>query len=229
MPKTIVFLIVILLTSCVPNIEPNTADSIDPYQAANEKIFNFNRKFDNVLLKPLAQSYQAITPNFISKCISHAFLNLEEVNTIANDLLQMRLLFALEDTWRLALNSTVGLVGCFDVAKNFDLPRRQQSFGLTARTWGLKSGAYIVIPFIGASSTVNMFGLPMKYYVFDPVRLMNNYQPLIQTLRVIDKRVQLFPLDTAIDNAFDPYILYRDAYYQAQEQKYINLTKRKHH
>lgn len=219
----LILLTTILVTSCVPNTEKS--DPTDPYEYTNRKIFEFNRKFDIIILKPVAKAYQTITPKVISKCISHAFLNLEEINTIANDILQLRPIYALEDSWRFILNSTLGAGGCFEVADKFDLEKRPQSFSMTLKTWGLKNGAYIVIPFLGASTTLNAIGLPLKYYVFDPIRFVDDYQLAIQALRVIDKRTLLFPLDAAIDNAFDPYVLYRDAYFQNQAQNFKKINQ----
>ena len=218
------FLAMNFAISCVPNDVEKT-ETQDPYEKINRQVFEFNRSFDKTFLTPMAKTYQAIMPKMLSKCISHAFLNLEEINTIANDLLQLRLIYAAEDSWRFIINSTLGLGGCFDIAEKFDLEKRPQSFGTTLKTWGLSNGSYIVIPFLGASTTMNSPGLFLKFYVFDPIRFVNDHQFVLQTVRVLDKRVQLFPLDAAIDNAFDPYILYKDAYLQNQAQNFKKISQ----
>jgi phospholipid-binding lipoprotein MlaA len=218
------FLAMNFAISCVPNDIEKT-EKQDPYEKINRQVFAFNRSFDKTFLTPMAKTYQVIVPKMLSKCISHAFLNLEEINTIANDLLQLRLIYAAEDSWRFIINSTLGLGGCFDIAENFDLEKRPQSFGITLKTWGLGNGSYIVIPFLGASTTMNSPGLFLKFYVFDPIRFINDNQFVVQTVRVLDKRAQLFPLDAAIDNAFDPYILYKEAYLQNQAQNFKKINQ----
>lgn len=219
----------LLLNGCMPDSTHLTDPTHDPYEAMNRKTFAFNRAIDTVLLKPLAQSYRTITPKWVNKCISNVFLNLREVNTIANDLLQFQFLFSIEDSWRLVLNTSLGLGGCFDVAENFDLQRRGQSFSNTFKTWGLNGGAFVVLPFLGATTTVNVWGLPIERYWLDPVRWLQHERMAVRIVRIIDKRAQLLPLDAALEQAFDPYIFYKNAYLQSHTIKHQRLTQHPKH
>ena len=114
--------------------------------------------------------------------------------------------------------------GCFDPAQSFDLPRRNQSFNNTILTWGLKPGSYLILPFLGSSSTTDIFFTPIEYYYLDPTMYLKNGKAAITAFKVIDKRAQLFPLDSALKNAFDPYIFYRNAYFQSLKKSYATIN-----
>ncbi len=214
-----------LLTACMPEGATNPQDPLEP---TNRAIYQFNKDLDRILIKPLAQSYKTITPPFIDRIISRAFSNLGEVDVIINDLLQLRLRYALEDSWRFTLNSTIGLAGCFDVAKNYDLPHRQQNFGLTLKTWGLPPGDFMILPILGSTSSLDILGLPLDLYFLDPVTWLPHQSNTLRVLRGIDHRADSFPLDRIIQNAFDPYIFTRNAYQQQQAAAFKALNETAH-
>ena len=215
----------IILSGCVPQSQNLTNPELDPFEELNRGIFSFNQTIDSAIIKPISQAYRTITPKPINKCISHVFLNLKELTTIANDILQLRLTYTLEDSWRFIINTTIGLGGCFDAAEKFDLPRRNQSFNNTVKTWGLQPGSYLVLPFLGSSSTTDIFFAPAEYYYLNPIMYLNKGKTTITALKVIDKRAQLLALDSALENAFDPYIFYRNAYFQSKAKSYESIQK----
>ena len=126
------------------------ADERDPWEGLNRKIFAFNDTLDKYALKPIAEGYQWITPDPVEDGVSNVFSNLWELTTIANDLLQFKFGQAASDTGRFLVNSTVGLLGIFDVASHMGLEKHQEDFGQTLGYWGVEPGPYIVAPLFGS-------------------------------------------------------------------------------
>ena len=101
----------------------------DPWEGVNRAIFTFNDKVDTYTLKPLAQGYQKITPNFVEDGIGNVFSNLGDVVVLTNDLLQGKVRDAGIDTSRILFNSTLGVLGFFDVATRMGLQKNDEDFG----------------------------------------------------------------------------------------------------
>jgi len=134
----------------------------DPLEKINRPIFAFNRAIDKIAIKPFAEMYDAALPDIAKKGISNAYLNIDEIPIIANNLLQLKVCHALTDTWRLIINSTIGVGGLFDPATSFGLKRHYQDLGLTFSRWGINS-PYFVIPILGSSTITDAIGLTIDY------------------------------------------------------------------
>lgn len=204
----------ICLTGCATNKYPVNPN--DPYESFNRKMYSFNTGLDKVLIKPGAVTYDRIVPWPAQKGISNFFSNIEEIPTVANDLLQFNLAHAISDTWRFAINTTVGIGGLLDVASHMGLPNHKEDFGLTLAKWGVKRSPYIVLPILGPSTVRDAVAFPINYqymtiwpYV-NPQKL--RYGLLL--LHATDLRAELLPSDKLMAESFDPYIFVRDAYLQ---------------
>ena len=88
----------------------------DPFENINRVVFNVSDDIDRYLLRPLAEIYSDYTPYIVKTGISNVFSNLSEVDTAVNQALQGKLLLSLQDTSRFVINSTVGVVGIFDLS-----------------------------------------------------------------------------------------------------------------
>ncbi|BBP82843.1 hypothetical protein PHLH8_24850 [Pseudomonas sp. Pc102] len=121
----------------------------DPWEGVNRVIFRFNDTLDTYALKPVAQGYQAVTPDFVEDGVHNVFSNVGDVGNLANDLLQAKFHDAGVDTGRLIFNTTFGLLGVFDVATRMGLQRNDEDFGQTLGAWGVGSGPYVVLPLLG--------------------------------------------------------------------------------
>jgi len=121
-----------------------------------------------------------------------------------------------KDTGRFLVNSTVGLLGWFDVAKHMDLPNHSADFGETLADYGVPSGPYLVIPFWGPSSVRNAGSLYVDYEYADPIQsdMQPRYRNAATLTNAVDTRAGLLDLDSSIDSAFDPYTFVRDAWIQ---------------
>lgn len=189
---------------------------IDPWEPMNRKIFAFNDVADRYVLTPVAKSYQWVTPNVVEKGISNVFSNLFEVTTIVNDLLQFKFAQAGADTGRFLINSTVGLLGIFDVASPLGLLQNTEDFGQTLGYWGVGPGPYIVVPILGSYNLRDSLGGYTDTYTdyFGQI----DHVPTRNSTWVLDKvhdRAALFAAEELISG--DRYTFIRDAYLQRRE------------
>jgi len=140
---------------------------------------------------------------------------------LINDLLQLKGRQAASDFSRLVWNSTVGLFGLIDVATPMDLPKHNEDFGQTLGYWGVGSGPYLVIPFLGPSSLRDGAGMVVDYYELDPIyQQIDDYHTRLAVLglKVVDTRANLLRASRILDQAaLDPYIFLREAYLQRRE------------
>ena len=180
----------------------------------NRAMFRFNdRVVDRWLLKPVAKAYKKSIPVQIRGGISNFFSNLGEPLTITTSLLQGKWSNARDDSARFLLNTTVGMVGFFDVATNMGLERHDEDFGQTLRRWGIAQGPYFVLPFLGPSTVLDAFTLfPDRY--FDPTTHIDEDATSIglSTVEVVNLRSELLESEAFIKG--DRYIFLREAYLQ---------------
>lgn len=209
-----------VLAACALNAaaqEPATTDP-DPWESFNRHIYTFNDYADRYFLKPVAKGYDWITPQFLQDGVHNMFDNVGEVSNILNGLLQAKFGHALNDSGRLVINSTIGLVGFFDVASHWGLDQHEEDFGQTLGYWGVHPGPFIVVPLLGPRSVRDGFGSVADAYS-DPIPyLFDNDVPTRNSLlglRVVDSRAQLLDAEELISG--DRYIFLRDAYLQRRE------------
>lgn len=195
------------------------ADPRDPLEEFNRAAYSFNELLDRALLKPLAQGYNYITPSPVNRGVTNFFNNLSDVRSALNNLLQFKIGRAFSDVGRVAINSTVGLLGLIDVASNMNLPRYDEDFGQTLGAWGVGSGPYIVFPLFGPSSARDGVGLVVDWFA-DPVFYIEDdtVRYSLRGLNVIDTRADLLAASRVLSTAaLDPYAFVRDAYLQRRE------------
>lgn len=204
--------------------------NVDPYEKFNRAMFGFNDALDRWILKPVAKGYDKVTPSPIRKGVSNFFDNIDMLNTIPNDLLQGKTAYFSADVWRFLLNSTLGIGGLFDIASRVGLPKHHEDFGMTLAYWGgndgLKPQPYLVLPFLGSTTTRDAFGkLPeaatWPFNYIDPTY----YSYGTFGLSVVSKRADLLPADKLVQESFDPYIFVRSAYLQSRNRE---LEKNSH-
>lgn len=193
----------------------------DPFESFNRTMYALNNDLDRALLKPLAETYHAITPEPVDKGVTNFFNNLDDVLVVVNDLLQFKFKQAASDTSRLFINSTVGILGVIDVAKDFDLPKRYEDFGQTLGSWGFDSGPYLVLPFLGPSSFRDALGRPVDYFADPRIYFRDDHEDMYRAssgLRLVDMRADLMKLEQVLDtSSIDNYSAIRDAYLQRRE------------
>jgi phospholipid-binding lipoprotein MlaA len=194
------------------------ASEEDPWEGVNREIFRFNDTLDTFALKPIAQGYDKITPDFLQTGISNVFRNVGDVANLANDVLQVKPYAAGVDTARLLMNTTLGVLGFFDVATHAGLARNDEDFGQTLGYWGVGSGPYVVLPFLGSSTVRDAFGRFPDSYV-SPYPYVNDV-PVRNSafaLNIVDTRANLLDAEKMITG--DKYTFLRNAYLQNREFK----------
>jgi phospholipid-binding lipoprotein MlaA len=189
----------------------------DPWEGFNRKVFVFNDTLDTYALKPIAKGYRVITPDPVEDGISRMFSNVGEIVNVVNGLLQGKFRQAGNDTGRFLVNTTIGLVGFFDVADDLGLPKSDgEDFGQTLGTWGVGSGPYIVIPLLGPST---MRDGPAKLvdFLVDPVSEIDHVptRNTVYGVDVVSTRADLLKAEELIKG--DKYSFIRDVYLQRRE------------
>lgn len=188
---------------------------VDKYEKFNRKIYAFNNAIDKTVLRPIAVGYDFIMPDPLQKGVTNAFSNLGEIPNIFNDVLQCEPKWLLVDSWRLIINTTVGVGGLFDIASKTGLPKHKQTFGLTLAKWGYKNSNFLMLPLLGPSTVRDALSFPVNY----STNVINYIEPkqtgyALTALQLINTRANLLIADNIMKQAFDPYIFVRDAYMQ---------------
>jgi phospholipid-binding lipoprotein MlaA len=217
-------LLPLLLSACASTSVPGAgSDPRDPYENYNRAMFEFNRTFDDNLLKPVAKGYMTVLPSVVRSAIGNFFGNIGDVWTAANNYLQGKPKDGTTDVVRVVFNSTFGIAGLIDVATPMGLPKHEEDFGQTLGVWGAKSGPYVVLPFFGPSTLRDAFAKPIDLYA-DPLTASNNVPVRVENsaraLRLVDDRAAMLETGSLMESAaLDPYQFFRDAYLQRRENR----------
>ena len=190
----------------------------DPLEAFNEKMFWFNREvLDRFLLKPVATAWDFVIPDPVQRGIYNIFDNLAVVRRVVNNTLQWKLTGAGTELARFTINSTVGLVGFFDVARDqFGIQQRDEDTGQTFGVWGIGPGPYLVLPFLPPLTIRDGIG-----YAFDTAMTPYIYfipwyanAGLTATSTVNDRSLNLETFERVAESTIDLYGAVRNAYLQ---------------
>ncbi len=209
------------VTQEVAETEENFADEksdTDPWEGFNRAVYRFNGVFDKAISKPVAKGYIKVTNKPVRKGVSNFFSNLGEPTTIINDVLQGKLKQGVKDTARFLFNSTVGLLGIFDVAKRINLKKHDEDFGQTFGKWGAGTGPYLVLPIFGPSNLRDGIGsVPGFYTDLTPHIGGGSTAPvLLRAASIVDSRSELLHLEPLLEQQIDSYVLVREGYLQSR-------------
>jgi phospholipid-binding lipoprotein MlaA len=216
--QIIAFCLTALLSVGCATIPPDAGKNpADPWEVYNRHVAEFNDRADEYVFKPLAEGYTKVVPSPVRDCIGNIFRNFGDVRNAINNLLQGKPAEASSDICRVAINTTVGLLGCFDVASKVGLTRNNEDFGQTFGRWGVGPGPYFVLPFLGPSTVRDAVGLVADIYT-DPLTytdLDTGWEIAAWSLRFIDVRAGLLDATRLLEGAaLDKYQFIRDGYLQ---------------
>lgn len=196
----------------------------DPYEHFNRNVYAFNTEFDNLLLKPVTRAYRAVVPEPGREGVSNVFDNAGEVSNGVNNLLQGKVNDGIETAFRFMVNTTFGLGGLFDVAGWIGMQKHPEDFGQTLGTWGVDQGAYLMLPFLGPSTTRDVWRFPVDS-ALDPMAYVLADKPWYAktgwtAARGVDLRSRLMdtPFEQMRANVVDEYVALRNMYLQARLQ-----------
>jgi phospholipid-binding lipoprotein MlaA len=154
----------------------------DPLEPFNQKMFWFNLRLDEYVLRPVATAYDAVLPDAAQRGVQRFFKNLGVVERFANNLLQGKLPGAGKEVGRFVVNTTLGGVGFIDVADHLlGWQESNEDFGQTLGVYGVTSGPYLVLPFYGPSTIRDTVGLAVD-------SAMNPMNYLLSTVEVFATR-----------------------------------------
>lgn len=194
----------------------STGNPRDPLEPINRGIHQFNDGVDTAVLKPVAEAYRGVLPQFMRTGVSNFFSNINDVIVALNNLLQAKVLNAVSDVGRIVVNTTVGLLGVLDVATEFGLEKHNEDFGQTLGFWGIGDGPYLVLPILGPSNLRDTVGLIVDFKT-DPITYVHRtrVRNVLWAARMINRRAELLDTSKILETAaLDPYEFLRDAYLQ---------------
>jgi phospholipid-binding lipoprotein MlaA len=166
----------------------------DPWERLNRFTYRFNARFDEAFFLPVADTYRR-APRPIRAGIHNFFGNLAEIDSIINYTLQWRLKYGWRSLSRLAINSTIGIGGLFDVATKLKLPGAPTGFATTLAKWGMHPGPYLVIPLLGPSTLRDGVGFLADYGAEYGINVAGLYRGNVSwglgTVNAIDQRANV--------------------------------------
>ena len=205
----------------------------DCFEKLNRATFAFNQGLDKAVIKPLAKSYRNL-PDPVQKGTSNAIKNLSNLITIPNNVLQGDIKTAIIHTARLAVNTTVGLLGTIDVANKIGFPKyEKEDYGQTLGAWGVGPGCYLVLPVLGPSTIRDTAGSFANVLGGDPwynASVHGNNEFLSEGLYIATKGISgidfrsnnIESFDNLEKNSIDFYASVRSLYIQDRENKIKN-------
>ena len=208
-----VLAVAVLSTGCAtgPNANPK-----DPLEPMNRSISRFNDSLDENVLKPVATSYQDVTPDLVQKGVRNVFNNLSDIWSTVNNGLQLKGRDTAESLMRSVVNTVFGIYGIFDVATEIGLQRHPEDFGQTLGVWGVPNGPYVVLPLFGPSTLRDTAGMQVDTSA-DFVRNLDHIptRNSAMAVRVVEKRADLLGTSNFLSEAaIDKYSFTRDGYLQ---------------
>ena len=213
--------------------ENETKEIKDCFEKLNQATFKFNQGLDRTIIKPVAESYRNL-PDNIQRGTSNVVKNLSNLVTIPNNILQGDLKSAFINTARLAVNTTIGILGTVDVANKMGFPKyEKEDYGQTLGVWGFGPGCYIVLPVLGPSTIRDTAGSFINVMGGDPwynASAHGNNEFLNERVYLTSKALSgidfradnIDSLENLEKNSIDFYASVRSLYTQDRENKIKN-------
>ena len=204
----VIYLLIIFSSISVVSEEVN-----DPFEEINRKTYAFNEKLDEILVKPIAETYSKAPPK-IKNGVTNFFNNLEEVDTFINQLLQGKPKKSLNDLTRFIINTTIGIGGFIDVASKMGLQRHEEDFGQTLAVWGVSEGPYIMLPFLGPSTLRDTVSRPVSSFLSVSFHMTEtDVNIALKSIDALETRERLLDVESLLSG--DKYSFVKDAYIQS--------------
>jgi len=197
----------------------------DPLEPLNRASYQVDLALDTLVLRPAAEAYGIVVPEPVRGRVRNVLDNLRLPVVFANDVLQAQPRRAGDSLARFAINTTVGLLGIFDVATDWGYPAHYADFGQTLGRWGMKEGHFLYVPVLGPTNGRDLIGFGVDVAADPWGRIGQSNDPWVNAFRVarptlnyLDVREGLIPvLDDIRKNSVDPYATLRSAYRQRRE------------
>ncbi len=212
-------LLTLVVTACGPATLPPGDQVVDEHEARNRAAHELNIALDRAVLGPSSDAYGNAVPEPIRDGVSNFASNLSQPGYVLNNLLQLRLGEAAQNTVRFAINTTIGIGGLIDVASEIGLPAESTDFGETLHIYGFGEGDYIVHPVLGPSTTRDTVGRVVDF-ALNPIRHIvdppeSYYLTATSVASGLDSRYQFDgTIDSVLYESADSYAQLRSLYLQ---------------
>ena len=215
------------------SLSKNSKPVKDCFENFNRGTFAINQGLDKVIFKPIAKAYRVL-PSPIRGGTSNALINLSSLITIPNNILQGEFRTAGVNTGRFVINTTVGILGIFNVAKKMGFSDyEKEDYGQTLGLWGVGAGCYIVLPVLGPSTVRDTAGSFINVLGGDPWYnasiggnnefLSSSDYMLTKVMTGVDFRAKnIDSIENLEKNSMDFYASVRSLYLQDRQQKIVN-------
>ncbi len=203
----------------------------DPLEPTNRVFYVVYDRFDTYVLEPLARTYRKVVPDPVRTGLTNTLSNLNTPVRLGNDILEGKPRRAGDTTMRFLINSTVGVLGVFDVATGLGYPKHDNSFGLTLANWGVPDGPYLFLPIVGPSSPRDLTGFAVDT-VGDPfywigqgavVKALDWTRFYVESVNSREKALD--PIQSIKRTALDPYATFRSLYRQYRASQLTKLRE----
>ncbi len=219
---TLLALATLTLTGCASKTAQTDAhsDPRDPLESLNRKMWTVNFEYlDPYVLRPATVGYMTVTPKPVRSGLANMVNNLDEPANALNGILQGKGKSTAISTGRFLVNSTVGVLGFFDVATHLELAQQNEDFSQTLGVWGVGYGPFVIIPGMGPTTVRDTVGRVADNLYF-PMTLLNSHITVGKfVISALDSREQLMVQEKLLNDSLDPYAFVKDAYFQRQEYK----------
>ncbi|MGH7773528.1 MAG: MlaA family lipoprotein [Candidatus Binatia bacterium] len=189
----------------------------DPWEPFNETMFSFNRQVDRFVLKPVATAWDAVLPDPVQRSLRNALDNLAVVRRLVNNLFQLKLVGAGREVARFTINSTIGVAGLFDVAKDgLGIDQSDEDTGQTLGVYGIGPGPYLILPFLPPMTVRDGIG----YAADGAMNPLNYFIPFAATAGIYgtnavnERSLSLDKFERVEESVIDLYSAVRNAYLQ---------------
>ncbi|MCY4420012.1 MAG: VacJ family lipoprotein [Gammaproteobacteria bacterium] len=219
-PKRICWQLLIILGGLTLCACAWAGDPDDPWEGMNRKVYSFNDAVDRIVLTPVTRAYQAVVPDAVETGVDNFFSNLGDVGVALNNLLQLKPGEAGSDTGRVLVNTTLGFFGWMDVASQLGMTKHNEDFGQTLGYWGIGTGPYLVLPFLGPSNLRDGPGMlaDITLWTNSFPDLNASEESALISLNVVSERGQYLALEERTEElGRDQYVFIRDAYLDNRE------------
>lgn len=230
---TLLLLLLLLTTACTSNskqqqqattngyvVVDDFSDPRDPFETVNRELWDFNwNVLDKYLLRPLAVGYSEYLPRPAQTGVRNFVTNLEEPGYALNSLFQGKLKKSGKAVGRFAINTTLGILGIFDVAKYIGLDQHKEDFGQTLAVAGVGNGPYAMIPGYGPTTARDLSGDFVDGMIF-PLYLLSIPESIVKLgVKAVYTRADLLQQESMINSSTDSYIFVKEVYFQNQNFK----------
>ena len=205
-------------TAVAPEASPTATVAYDPWRPINRPLFSLGMGIDHAVIAPITHGYMRVTPQPVRNRVSAFVFNLNEPSTVLEDVLQGHPRRAGRASARFVVNTTVGILGLFDVASRWGIASHESDFGQTLGRYGAQPGPYIFVPIIGPLNLRDGIGRIVDVAT-DPIGILTG--PITSTpgairtgVTAVDQRALSDPAFEALKDATDPYVTTQSAYTQ---------------